>query len=197
MANTYAGEIAIAWQGRDYLFRPTLAAIGSLGTPREIIETLHRVQRSTMDGYVAALAVLSACYVGDPEDTSRLIGHFREVKGRLRYVLGAMPAQNVHVLGARMAVAGIVGDPKPRKGGGSPMQEFDPAEFVGAAQAHLGLSSRDAWQMTMIEFQRAMDAKFPDPKAEKERDLPTREASEASVAHVIQLRDRIKRRPRK
>lgn len=194
MANTYAGEVAIAWQGRDYLFRPTLAAIGSLGTPRGIVDILRRAQKPTMDGYVAALAVLSACYVGDPDDINRLIGHFREVKGQLRYVLGSVPAQNVHVIGARLAVAGIVGDPKPRKGDGNSTREFDPAEFVGAAQAHLGMSSAEAWQMTMIEFQRAMDAKFPDPKAQKEKDLPTKGAAAASVAHVIQLRDRIRSR---
>lgn len=196
MANTYAGEVAITWKGRDYVFRPTLAAMAELGEPREIVETLHRVQRPNVDGFMAALAVLAACYVGDPDDLDRLIGCLREVRGRLRYVMGAVPAHDIHVLGARLAISGIVGDPKPRKGGGGqPLRELDPADFVGAAQAHLGLSAGDAWQMTMVEFQRAMDAKFPDPKAQKEKDMPSKESAAASVAHVTSLRARARKRP--
>lgn len=197
MANTYAGEVAICWRGRDHVFRPTLAAMAELGEPQEIVETLHRVQHPSVDGFVAAMAVLAACYAGDADDLDRLIGCFREVKGRLRYVMGAVPAHDIHVLGARLAISGIVGDPKPRKGGGTPLRELDPAEFAGAAQAHLGLSAGDAWQMTMIEFQRAMDAKFPDPKAQKEKDMPSKESAAASVAHVISLRTKAKKRPRR
>ncbi|WP_417861842.1 DUF6246 family protein [Vreelandella venusta] len=196
MANTYAGEIAVCWQGRDYLFRPTLAAMGELGEPEEIVRLLVRVQSPGIDGFVAALAVLQSCYVGEPEDIAKLIGYFKDVKGRLRYVMGSMPLQNVHVLGAKLAVSGIVGAPRQKKGGGKPMASFDPAEFVGAAQAHLGLSSAEAWSLTMIELQRALDAKFPDPKAEKQKDMPTEESSAASVAHVMQLRRRIKEQSR-
>lgn len=191
MANTYAGEIAVCWKGRDYLFRPSLSAMGELGSPEEIVRLLLRVQSPGIDGFVAALAVLQSCYVGDSEEAAKLIGFFKDVKGRLRYVMGAMPMQNVHVLGAKLAVSGIVGAPRQKKGSGKPMSAFDPAEFVGVAQAHLGLSSAEAWQMTMIELQRALDAKFPDPKAEKQKDMPTEESSAASVAHVLQLRQRI------
>lgn len=187
--NVYAGEVCISWGERDYLFRPTLAAMAELGEPAEIVRLLVRVQTPGADGFIAALAVLRACYVGDA-DISPLIGFFKDVRGRLRYVMGALPLQNVHVLGAKLAIAGIVGAPKPRKGGGKPMATFDPAEFVGAAQAHLGISARDAWQMTMLELQRSMDAKFPD--AEQKDDQPSEQEAQATVEHIMRLRKRIK-----
>ncbi|MBZ5486900.1 hypothetical protein HW452_05110 [Halomonas aquamarina] len=193
-ANVYAGELSITWQGRDWLFRPTLAAMAELGEPAEIVRLLGRIQAPGADGFVAALAVLRACHVGD-DDISPLIGFFKDVRGRLRYVMGALPLQNIHVLGAKLAIAGIVGAPKPRKGGGKPMAAFDPAEFVGVAQAHLGLSSAEAWAMTMIEFQRAMDAKFPESESKK-AEQPTEEEAAATVDHIMQLRQRIKEQGR-
>lgn len=176
MANVHAGEIGITWGERDYLFRPSLAAIGSLGDPAYLGKLLARIQRVDMDGYVCALAVLSACHVCEPADIDRLIGYHREHKGRLRYVMGSMPPAEIHILGVRLAVSGIVGEPKRRgKGDGKPTSGFDPAEFVGAAQAHLGVSAPEAWAMTMIEFQRAMDAKYP-PKEDEPEQMTADEA---------------------
>ena len=45
--------------------------------------------------------------------------------------------------------------------------------------------------MTMIEFQRAIDAKFPHAEGEKERELPSVEEAEAAVNHVMAMRKRI------
>lgn len=191
MANTYAGEVGVTWGERDYLFRPSFAAIASLGDPKHLLSMLSRIQREGMDGYIAALAVLDACHVGDG-DLSRLIGYFKEVKSRLRYVLGSMPPSDVHILGARLAVSGMIGEPRVRKGNkDNPAAYFDPAEFVGAAQAHLGVSADEAWDMTMVEFQRAIDAKFPPSEADKAKELPSEAESEAAIAHVMAMRRRI------
>ncbi|MEC8917112.1 MAG: DUF6246 family protein [Pseudomonadota bacterium] len=195
MANVHAGEIGITWGERDYLFRPSLGAIGSLGDPAYLGKLLARIQRVDMDGYVCALAVLSACHVGEPADLDRLIGYYREHKGRLRYVMGSMPPSEIHILGVRLAVSGIVGEPKRRgkgNGNGKPASGFDPAEFVGAAQAHLGVSAPEAWQMTMVEFQRAMDAKYP-PKEDEPEPL-TPEEAEALHERVTSIRSRMSRK---
>lgn len=189
-ANTYAGELSITWRGRDYLFRPSLAAMSELGEPEHILNLLNRVQAHGNNGFIAALSVLSACYVGDREDIAPLVGFFKDVRGRLRYVMGVLPLQNVHVLGAKLAIAGIVGAPKPRSSGGKPMTAFDPSEFVGAAQAHLGLSSAEAWALTMVEFQRSMDAKFPEAEGKRDQQ-PSEEEAQATVDHIMQLRQRI------
>ena len=45
---------------------------------------------------------------------------------------------------------------------GKPMREFDAAEFVGAAVAHLGVPTESAWRMCMVDLQISMKAKFPD-----------------------------------
>ncbi|WP_110708501.1 DUF6246 family protein [Salinicola sp. CR57] len=191
MANVHSGEIGITWGERDYLFRPSLAAIGSLGNPAELGRLLARVQREGMDGYVCALAVLSACYAGEPSDLDRLIGYYRDHRGRLRYVLGSMPPAEIHILGVRLAVSGIVGEPRRRaKASGKASAEFSPAEFVGAAQAHLGVSAPEAWAMTMIEFQRAMDAKHPPKDDEHEQMTP--EEAEALCSRVTSIRSKIK-----
>lgn len=189
MANTYAGEIGVTWGEREFLFRPSFSAIASLGDPKHLIRFLGRIQRADMDGYVAALAMLNACHVGDG-DLSRLIGYFKDVKGRLRYVMGTMSPQEIHILGARLAANGMIGQPRGRKDG-KPADSFDPAEYVGAAVAHLGLSTAEAWDMTMIEFQRAIDAKFPPAEGEKDKELPSVEEAEAAVNHVMEMRKRI------
>lgn len=201
MANVYAGELGITAGDQDYVFRPSFLAISQLGTPEELLGVLRDVQfegsysvfpYAAHRAYDLALSLLRVCYVGDDQrGLDRLIGCYREVKGRLRYVAGSLPFRDVHVLGARLAVNGMVGAPRKSKQGGKPSKRFDPAEFVAAAQAHLGMSPADAWQMTMIEFQRAMEAKYPpseDDKKEAER--PTAAESEAAVAYIEQFRRR-------
>lgn len=187
MANIYAGEVGVTWGGQEYLFRPSLEAIASLGDPEHILGLLQRVQYFTIDGFVAALAILSACHEGDG-DTAKLVGYLKDVRGRLRYVLGAIPAEEIHILGARLAVNGIIGQPKASRGKEKAATSFDPAEYVGAAQAHLGVSAAEAWQMTMIELQRALDAKFPPD--DKDDGLTVDEA-QAAVDHVAAMRARM------
>jgi len=50
---------------------------------------------------------------------------------------------------------GMVGRPFKMKeqSKGKPMREFDAAEFVGAAVAHLGVPTESAWRMCIIDFQ--------------------------------------------
>lgn len=188
MANTYAGEIGVTMGGREYLFRPSLSAMATLGTPEEIVEFLVRIQSPGIDGFLSALSILSASYVGDCDDLDRLMGYLKDVNGRLRYVAGAMPQNEIHILGARLSVSGMIGDPKGARGKGKSATRFDPAEYVGTAQAHLGLSAAEAWHMTMVELQRALDAKFP--SEDKEDELTTEEA-QAAVDHVRKMRARM------
>lgn len=190
MANIYAGEIGVTWRGRDFLFRPSLAAIASLGTPDELGELLAQVQSPGVPGFLAALNILNACYVGDSNerDLDRLIGCIRDVRGRLRYVAGGMDQVEVHILGAKLAVAGIVGEPKRQaKGKGKPADTgFDPARFVAVATAHLGTTSAEAWAMTMVELQRALDAKYPPD--DKQGDDMTEEDVQATIDIIAAIR---------
>lgn len=211
MANTYAGEIGVMVGEREYLFRPSLRAIASLGNPREIISDYlmklqeqplerfsdnpwirfeqEKIWQSRLYGLVqAAIRVMHACYVGNDDADWRLTGYYDERRGKNRWVMGLMPPKNLHVIGTRLLINGVVGDPKPRKGDKSgPAREFNPAEYVALAQAHLGMSGKDAWDMTMIELQRALDAKFP-PDDKANSGQPTVDEAEAMFAHVARIR---------
>ncbi len=61
-------------------------------------------------------------------------------------------------------------------------------EFVASAIAHLKLSSKDAWNLTMPEFQLAVDSLFPeDPK---KANMPTQDEVEESFRKVREARAR-------
>lgn len=160
-ANPAAGEVGIDWGEHHLVFRPSFCAIASLGEPEELVSLLQRAQRGDKSGFMTAYRALCACYDGDV-DIDKLTGVFREVRGRLRFVQGAMPYQDVHVLGVKLLVNGMIGKPRLSEAkSGSPASTFDPAEYVASAVAHLGLSYNEAWDMTMLELQRVIEAKQP------------------------------------
>lgn len=166
-ANPSAGEVGIDWGEHHLVFRPSLCAIASLGEPEELVGMLQRAQRNDKLGFMTAYRALCACYGGDI-DIDRLTGVFREVRGRLRFVQGAMPYQDVHVLGVKLLVNGMIGKPRLSEAKGGPAAtSFDPAEYVASAVAHLGMSYAEAWDMTMLELQRVIEAKQP------KKDAPT------------------------
>lgn len=67
---------------------------------------------------------------------------------------------------------GMIGDSpmRPSASGGSGggfRKEFKGEEYAALAMAHLGLSSVEAWSLTMTELMQAMHQKFPPSKAEQ------------------------------
>lgn len=176
-ANPYAGEVGVSVGAEDYVFRPSFFAIAALGDPGELPGLYADSHVQTKKGFTVALAALYQCCDRDPSGS---VGHFKDVKGALRYVAGAMPVRDVQVLGCKLLYNGMVGAPSKVKNGGQ-SSKFDPAEYVGAAVAHLGMSFDEAWQMTMVEFQQAMRSKFPD--AEKQ-DYPTAEEHKALIEAI-------------
>ncbi len=65
---------------------------------------------------------------------------------------------------------------------------FKVTEFVASAIAHLKLSARYAWQLTMPEFQLAMDSLYPPD--EKKANIPTQEQAEETYQKVLAARAR-------
>jgi hypothetical protein len=176
-ANPYAGEVGVSVGAEDYVFRPSFFAMAALGTPNELPDLYADSHNPTKRGFIAALYALHECCDRDPSDC---VGYFDDVHGSLQYVAGAIPLLDVHVLGSKLLYNGMIGKPSKIKRSG-PAGKFDPVEYVGAAVAHLGISFDEAWQLTMVEFQQAMRAKFPD--AEKE-DYPTAEEHRALVESI-------------
>lgn len=170
-ANKHVGEIGIASGGRDYVFRPSFYALAQIGDEKELVDIYNRLAYSGFNEFVNALNILSACYTGeDKSDLFKLLGFFKDVKGRLRFVLGAVPVDDIYTLASILMQNGMIGRPK-KTGQGEESKTFSPAEYVGAANAHFGIQPDQAWKMTMIEFQQSMYAKYPDIAGKE--DYPT------------------------
>lgn len=181
--NTSIGELAvyatIDGEGREFILRPSFYAVSRIGTPEQIksicnacIDCLVALER----GYVRkswvydCLSVINACC--DDDVPISVFGgwkqHLRDGQWRLEFYEGAVSAKECIVLANHLIRWGIVGDPsdKAKKSEvGKKKSLFDPRDYVGAAMAHLHLPKSDAWALTMTEFQRAMDSKFPDDQS--------------------------------
>jgi hypothetical protein len=198
-AITSVGEVGVSSGDLDFLFRPSLAAMDSLGSPSEIVTkfgilfsapklnpiwpvSAYRAwEREVM---ATAYDVLMACC---DEDVSPLLGHMGSKWGS--FVPGAMPAQDMVHIARSLMRHGIIGlKPEGRlmaKPKEEYVPEFKPREFVAQAIAHLGLSSAEAWNLTMTEFSGAMQSKFGKPET-----LPIEEHDEAMsrLAEINKLR---------
>lgn len=195
MANIAAGELGVWLDGEEFIFRPSFRALSRMGEPKELGGLLNRVQQGNRSAFAAALAVLSACC---DKDISKLAGYYKDLKGRLRYVQGVLPWEDVYYLGAKLLANGMAGDLshsrrlKPMKEDDAKkagQEEFDPAKFAAAAMVHLGLDTESAWNLTMHDFQRAMAVKFPDSVCE----VPSKEDYKATVDAVMSIRRRAKK----
>lgn len=196
-AITSVGEIGVSVGDHDYLFRPSLAAIDSLGSPSEIVnkfailfsapklnpiwpKSSYRAwERELM---ATAYDVLVACCV---DDVTPLLGHMGSKWGS--FVPGAMPAQDMVHLARSLMRHGVVGlkpEGRPVKAAQKEeySKEFNAREFVAQATAHLGLSSAEAWSLTMTEFSGAMQSKFGKPET-----LPPAEEHNEAMARLAEI----------
>jgi hypothetical protein len=176
-ANPYAGEVGISAGAEDFVFRPSFFAMASLGTPQDLPRLYADSHKITDSGFIAALSALHACA---DKDVCGLVGCFEDVDGAIEYCPGSVPVDNIQILGSKLLYSGMIGRPSKRQGEAS--GSFDPAEFVAAAVAHLGMSFDDAWQLTMVEFQAAIKAKFPD--SDEENNYPSADEHRALVASM-------------
>ncbi len=177
---TEIGEVCIH-AGRDVLLRPSLAAIASLGDPREIVEVFARVMAGD---HMDSLGVVFACA---EEDVSDLFGCYEFRGDAIRYTSGTAPAAHVVPLAQCLMRHGVVGvaKPLPRRADAEDqyLTEFDAKEHAALAMAHLGLTEREAWNMTMTGLVAALRAKFPpSTKDSPGARAPTREEHEATEA---------------
>lgn len=158
---TEIGEIGIHAPNRDVLLRPSLYAMSRLPDPVGLLVALH--EGSPRDQFDAALDVLQAC---TDEDISDLTGHVGSRYGT--WVCGSVPARDLIALARsliRHGVLGVVPKLPPLADEQSAYTpKFEAREFVAVAIAHLGLSEREAWDLTVTSFILAMRAKFPRPK---------------------------------
>lgn len=156
---------AVAPDGAEYTFTPSLARIATLGNPHEIVglyAALHGPQAEREAGYILACLC-------DQDDPTALIGW---IDGDGLRHPGTMPASEQVVIARHLMHHGIVGKAKPSKGGGQYSDRFDAAEYIAASRVHLGLSSGDAEALSMTEFQTMLAMKYPESQ---EKQIPSRD----------------------
>lgn len=158
------GEVGIEHEGASYILRPSLFSMSKLGSPREIVELFKIIaegcERRAYRDY--CIHVIWCC---TDEDISHLTG-YNDVDG---FVQGVMSNGELMILAQHLMLHGIVGNKKlsRRQTNDSYSEEFHAVDYVSIAMAHLGVSERDAWNMTMTSLVSAMAAKYP-PNPEDE-----------------------------
>jgi hypothetical protein len=168
----------------------------SIGSPAEIVEkfallfSLPKInpfwpvesyrawEREVMS--VAYDVLVSCC----DEDITQLVGHMGSRWGS--FVSGAMPADDMVHLAKSLIKHGVIGlKPEGRlveKPKDEYVEEFKPREFVAQAIAHLGLSSAEAWNLTMTEFSGAMQSKFGKPET-----LPSLDEHDEAMSRLAEI----------
>lgn len=188
MILTDIGEIGVHYNdGRDcIILRPSLYAMSLLGTPTEIVETYATIMSDPIDRrgqwaqFRDALFVINCCASTDVDDV------FGYMDSNLKFRQKKIPMSDIIVLAQSLMRHGITGTqkPLPRKPDTESQytKEFNAQEHVAIAMAHLGLSEREAWDMTMTGLIGALRAKFPQtPEQESAQRAPTAEEHDATM----------------
>lgn len=189
------GEIGISDSregGKDFLLRPSFAAMARLGEPAEIVRIYGTVNGSDAQQLLvacvgalkcipawvspsfnlladrllsAAMHVMQSCC---EEDLTAIIG---EWKGWSRYVVyrpGMMPRNDIVVIAQQLMQHGVIGKAKVRRlqrhEGSETTSEFRAFDYISAARSHFGMNRDEAAALTMTEFQLLLAAKYPDQK---------------------------------
>lgn len=173
------GHVKIEWGDKVFNLVPSFVNIAKLGSPKEIIDTFKDFIASTnlIVKFSIALNILECC--SDVEIPRALTGGVK-FSDRLNKFLIVNPLHgdamisDVITLAEHCLIHGICGKVEDKKGNGEPVKEFDAYSFMELARIHLNLSLADASQMTMTEFLRMMEAKFP-PEKDPRDDRPSLE----------------------
>ena len=169
---TAYGHAKIEWEGRAFNLSPSFVNIAKIGTPPEIIETFKDFVSTThlITKFSIALNVLECC--SDAELPRELTGGVKFSERQNRFLIvnpthGQAMVSDIITLAEHCLVHGVCGKVE-SKGKGEPLTEFDAYSYMELARIHLNLSLDDASRMTMTEFLRLMEAKFPPVRNENE-----------------------------
>lgn len=176
------GEVGVHVGDRTHMLRPSLYHVSRIGSPADIVAAYGLVFDNTLDlvgavtpddlplmlGWQAAFNVLRACWDGTDEEFTRVAGTLEPLG---EFTPGVIPRTHVVPLARCLLKHGVAGDvPPPSSTGKTPeyAQEFVARDHVAFAVAHLGVSEREAWGMTMTSLLLALRAKFPPVPTEQD-----------------------------
>lgn len=205
MILTEIGEVGVHAGAGVHILRPSLYAMTRIGPPAYIVEVYAGVMAEGPTNYPNviqlgyAFEVLQAC---TEEDISHLIGHyeFRETAlgKKHEHVRGLIPINEMLLLARCLVRHGVTGsvEPIPRQEGEDEEDakddytaEFDARKHVANAIAHLGMSEKEAWNITMTALVDSLRVKFPAPsEAEKAKG---KAPSKSEYDNLMEIADRI------
>lgn len=204
MILTDIGEVGVHVGDDVYVLRPSLYAMTRIGPPAYIVEVYATVMAEGIKDHRAraiqfwcAHEVLQAC---TEQDISHLIGQevHNEATGGLTYEPGLIPQNEILLLAKCLMRHGVTGsvEPLPKDedddadDDDSYVSQFDARKHVANAIAHLGMSEKEAWQITMTALVDSLRAKFPPvPKDGKEKQ--GKPPSAAEYDNLMEIADRI------
>jgi hypothetical protein len=167
---TAYGHTKIEWGEKEFILSPSFINIAKIGSPTEIIDIFKQFISSThlVTKFSIALNVLKCC--SEPELPEALTGGVKFSKRQQKFMItqpshGIDMINDIIVLAEHCLIHGVCGKVE-RGSQGEPATEFDAYSFMELARIHLEASVDDAAKMTMTEFARLMDAKFPPQKNE-------------------------------
>lgn len=186
MVITSIGQVGIKTPDTHYILTPSLAAIASLDEPTDLY--LDLVAPDTPDAYRVQVAhdVITAC--SNDKSITRYLGMQRRGKPRMRngvvttqYTSAYVDDLHAVAIAESLLFHGMVGkvEHKAPPSGDAYTNKFNPLEWVCTIVAHLGLSERDAWGMTMTSALNMLKTKYPPSEKEQARAKYTPEAKAA------------------
>lgn len=185
MVITNIGQVAIKTPSRTFILTPSLASISKLKNPIETYTILNTLEQATSELLQAAYDVLLAC--SDSDEIKKYFGRqligkpvIRGNKITKKYTDVFIDEIHAVCIARSLIHHGMVGDVKtdrPAKESDY-SSEFDPLDWVSAIIAHLNMSERDAWQMTMTSILAALKVKFPP----SEKEIAAQKAIEEKAA---------------
>lgn len=175
---TAVGMVGLKVDGYHFVLNPSLNAMTRIDNPVKAYVALHDAD-DIESAINVAYDVLLAC-----SNDAAIETYFRDAQKVIkkprwsakRYTVGVYEDQahiapdTAIILARHLLYHGLIGDVKRTeldKKAGAYNETFDALAIAASAQAGLGVSSSEAWSMTMTSIARAMLLKYP--KDEKQR----------------------------
>jgi hypothetical protein len=192
---TEIGEVVLTNReegGREYVLRPSFAAMTRIGSPEDIVSAYATIHGSDVQNLLALCAahlgrlpdwlspqiyrmaekvlsismqVIQACC---EEDITTMIG---EWKGWSRYIVyrpGKLSRNDIIIIAQHLMTHGVIGKARVRKlqrhESSTTTAEFHAIEYINAARTHFKMTRDDAAFLTMTEFALLLNAKYPNQK---------------------------------
>lgn len=185
--NTSIGEASAWMDGRDYLVRPSFAALNRIHDLQEAVRIVCEAYSVLLTGNMPRVIDIGTCghVLAECSDFPVESIGYADLRGdRLKWIQGRLSVREVVIMAHHCIKWGIKGNPKEKLSKAArkrladePKRDFDPQEFVAVLVDEFGLSTGDAWNCTMVEFQRLCEQRQrknwgdrPPPIDDEERD---------------------------